>query len=437
MKNLLIVMLLLCSSFLYCQSSDPSDTKFVSPSYPNSDPFYSTITDAINSGRGPFFIEVYPGTYNESITMVNGINIHCWPGVTITSSGATIDFTSSSFYKVSFTGQAIIEGTGSGETINYTNTSGGTGSKINFECSEVNSPNGTGIYAYSTASNSYLNFSVGKIFSKQYAAFTNLGNISNVFELKCDSIYTLNQPLTSFSSVRTISGTNNFNINSLVGNGTILWHYNGVIDYKGINVKNMNDSGHAIKTDGSARFTGNIEKIFSDAYLHACVEIVGSSFMSLDVQDTIYGGAGMCVNSTTSTSFNINAGYIINNSTVAAGGQTWTLNLYSPGYLNAKEVKNLGDYVVFYGQPSNYLTLHAKFIGNNSTHGIITVDATDYLILDNCVIYNAYTSGFGVYTNNWATTRYVRIYGSLFTNVAKRSQISYLTGSETVDTDVR
>lgn len=430
-------MLLLCSSFLYCQSKDPDNTKFVSPGYSNSDPFFSNITDAINGSSSGGFIEVYPGTYTENITLVDGINIHCWPGVIITSSGTTIGFTNSSFYNLKFTGQAVIEGTGTGETILYNNTSNGTGSKIYFQCAEINAPSGTGLSLSSTASNSYFNFDVGKIYSSKYAVYQSLSNISNILDFRADSIYTLNAPVTSYSSIRTSSGTSNFNITSLVGNGTILWHYNGVINYNGISVKNLNDSGHAIKTDASARFTGKISKIYSDAALHACVEIVGSSFMALDVQDTIYGGAGMCINSTTSASLNINAGYIINNSTVAAGGETWTLNLYSPGYVNAKEVKNLGDYVVFYGQPSGYLTLNAKFIGNNSTHGIITVDATDNLILDNCVIYNAYTSGFGVYTNNWSTTRYVRIYGSLFTNVAKRSQISYLTGSETVDTDVR
>jgi len=46
-------------------------------------PYYTTITLALAAASSGDLIWVYPGTYAESFTLVNGVNIHCCQGVTI------------------------------------------------------------------------------------------------------------------------------------------------------------------------------------------------------------------------------------------------------------------------------------------------------------------------------------------------------------------
>ncbi|MFZ1081649.1 MAG: hypothetical protein WAO19_06965 [Candidatus Kryptoniota bacterium] len=84
-----------------------TNRKYVSPSFTDTDPYYSTIQNAINSlGSGypstPWGIYIYPGVYNESLTLKSNVSLI----------GSGI-------------GSTIVKGTGSSAAIQGTTDSGG------------------------------------------------------------------------------------------------------------------------------------------------------------------------------------------------------------------------------------------------------------------------------------------------------------------------
>lgn len=79
----------------YMQLGDLSDStkfdsvKYVSPKFTqNVNPFFATITAALNNAGSGTLIIVYPGTYTEGITGKNFVAIHCFDGVTVTRTRA-------------------------------------------------------------------------------------------------------------------------------------------------------------------------------------------------------------------------------------------------------------------------------------------------------------------------------------------------------------
>src|SRR4051794_17790531 len=68
----------------------PAKTKYVSAAYGALEsPYFSTIQAAVDAAVAGDHIVVYPGTYNEQVTLKNGVHFSFRPGVTIESNAAS------------------------------------------------------------------------------------------------------------------------------------------------------------------------------------------------------------------------------------------------------------------------------------------------------------------------------------------------------------
>lgn len=192
-----------------------------------------------------------------------------------------------------------------------------------------------------------------------------------------------------------------------------------------------NDSGHVIRLAGKSEI--HLSSIsFRTTSAYSTVYLQDTSSLYAVVLDTISNDNNASVIEVRINCLaNIKASTIINN---GSGASAQTVVWYGVGILKADEIRNLADSsLVIDCQSSNFRIKDAIIKGDNILGGIVAL-ASDGLILQNCIIVNA-SAGSSI--KSYSGARNVRIYGTLFSNYAKDANITFITGTETVDTDVQ
>lgn len=211
---------------------------------------------------------------------------------------------------------------------------------------------------------------------------------------------------------------------NVIANGTSYYDINQCIL--------TNDTGHCLKIDsGSVHYTGGIMR--NNTSLYACVEILGGDLM-MQMSDTISNKGGYAaLNVGTNAFAHITCPYIVDSSSSQA--VIW----YGRGILEADEIRNLQDDASAIDTKSSNLTIKNARIKSNTAGGVIAVknfgSTWGGLTLDNCRVINVNPLGNSV--KSYDVTDSVFVYGSLLSNYAKNSNITFLVGSETVSTLVK
>lgn len=240
-------------------------------------------------------------------------------------------------------------------------------------------------------------------------------NSNNIVNLNSrDSIYSVtNLPATNSSSALK-NGIYNVNENVNIGNGTILNINSAIVNYRGKDVINLNDTGHAVYATNYSTVNFTANSIISHTTLYSTVYVTDNSRFVLNLVDSLYNRLGNVISSDSTSYFEINGGKVIDSTnsyvnTICYGNGRFMNTTFKNLATTDARVFDLGNSVL---PKIEIINCYAE---GNSSHGLVTVATNPNIVIRNTVFYNANLSGYCL--RNYASANIpVTAYGS-FTNV--------------------
>jgi hypothetical protein len=392
-----------------------NNSVYVSADYTqNSGQFFSTIEMAVDSADAGNTIYVNNGTYTENVVVSKPLSFN-FNDVVINGGSSEAFYISECPDSVSVKGNFTFIGGTYGlriEQNTYSNTT------VNLDFNRGVSPAGTALYVVygGGVTNSTVNVKYNKLngYISSYR-FSMGGPYSNVVNIESkDSSYSrTNSPGTNAASYLT-NGTYNVVENSNIGNGTGVMISSAIVNYKGNDIKNLNDTGHAVNAFLNSKVNITARKISGNAPLYSTLYATQNSRIVVNLIDSLVNMLGNTVTADSTSYIEINGGKVIDSSnttanTVCYGSGKFTNCTFKNLATSDARVFDFGNSVL----PK--IELNNCTAEGNSSYGIAAFIANPNIVIRNTIFYNGNLSGYCL--RNYGTTNIpVAAYNS-YTNV--------------------
>ena len=405
----------------------------------------NSINSAISMSNYGDLIVIKPGTYNESIVLKDGINLHFEKGAILNSIGVTGSSTitdNGSAVSCSITGYGMFKNlipSATGNNVIYLNNA-----NTILEM-EAYSLEGEGLQPASALRSSTIYINACKYFSLKAETVYNARNVG---------IWLASNTATASLNIKNLITGNN---QPGSGSSTLI-NYAGIL-YVDIDNVQINNVGHALSHRAGTCYA-NINKTWSkgmdpnySTFLFSQFQGTGAQILYLNFDEIIgISGSQPCggIELTQGSSY-IEGNYI---STQGLSCMSYAGSSHIEHYNKVKKIISSGSQAVSMDNSNGIVVLEADLIKamnamvvwstnshngtvkcriknakldqtTGSSHVIQTSDIVnnDIFILENCLLVGNNTS---IYANNSAS---IRIIGELVTNVPTSSNVTIFTGS--------